>query len=589
MAKFGQIIITENGQALVAKMLAGATGVQFLNVLSSSEVYAPGAVEALTALANIRQTVAVTQVERTGDTTVKVSGIIPNTALAAGYTCSTIGVTAEDPDDGEILFAVAIVDLTMAGNAPDFVAPYDGATNTSLIIDMSLAVGNAAAVLLTVTTAGIATVVQLNNHINDKSNPHEVTYQQAGADRNGAATLMYQTVIEYVKPHIDSKSNPHEVTYQQVGADQAGAAGAVQTNLTAHVNDNANPHGVTASQVGADASGSAATVQTNLTAHTTLTNTAHGATVYPTANTLIARDINGRTQIADPVAANEAANKGYTDGRLWNPNILDNSDFRNTVNQRGANTYGNGTDGQITIDRWRKTSGGATGMVYVFSGSRITLYGDPSSGLWLHQNIEPSIAQWLIGKTCTVTIELEDGSIYTMTAPFPGDGATEYYIGLPGGSSRIYNLGNNDYRFQFYVYQGQYMYLRRCKLEIGSVSTLANDPPMDYNAEMLKCLKYLQYLRSVALRAVNIPSSGADFQYSLVVPMRSVPQYYGTSVTQPLFQPSPSLPTLNLSILSADNSAWDAKSRLLFGATVNQAHAGQDCVLLLSGYLTAEI
>jgi hypothetical protein len=43
--------------------------------------------------------------------------------------------------------------------------------------------------------------------------------------------------------------------------------------------------------------------------------------------------------------------------------------------------------------------------------------------------------------------------------------------------------------------------VKRCKLERGSVSTLANDPPADYGEELRKCQRYL-------FNAVDTPSSG---------------------------------------------------------------------------------
>lgn len=51
--------------------------------------------------------------------------------------------------------------------------------------------------------------------------------------------------------HAASKSNPHNTTAAQVGADPAGSAALVQQNLDQHAEDKLNPHKVTCAQIGA--------------------------------------------------------------------------------------------------------------------------------------------------------------------------------------------------------------------------------------------------------------------------------------------------------------------------------------------------
>ena len=80
-----------------------------------------------------------------------------------------------------------------------------------------------------------ATQASLTNHLNDSSNPHNVTAVQVGA----------------LTPDGDG-SQLTGITASQVGADPAGSAQAVQDNLDTHTGDTNNPHSVTASQVGAE-------------------------------------------------------------------------------------------------------------------------------------------------------------------------------------------------------------------------------------------------------------------------------------------------------------------------------------------------
>ena len=87
----------------------------------------------------------------------------------------------------------------------------------------------------------------IDAHLVDKNNPHQVTAEQVGADASGSAAAV-QTKLD---THTANKNNPHQVTAEQVGADVSGSAAAVQTKLDAHAANKNNPHQVTAEQIGA--------------------------------------------------------------------------------------------------------------------------------------------------------------------------------------------------------------------------------------------------------------------------------------------------------------------------------------------------
>jgi hypothetical protein len=97
--------------------------------------------------------------------------------------------------------------------------------------------------------AGAAATVntQLQSHVGDASNPHNVTPAQIGAELAGAAA----TVNSQLQTHVKDATNPHKVTPNQIGAEIAGAAAAVSGQLQAHVGNTSNPHAVTPSQIGA--------------------------------------------------------------------------------------------------------------------------------------------------------------------------------------------------------------------------------------------------------------------------------------------------------------------------------------------------
>lgn len=72
--------------------------------------------------------------------------------------------------------------------------------------------------------------------------------------------------------------------------------------------------------------------QAKVDAHAILTNTAHGATSAATPSTQMARDANGRTKVADPVAADDVATKAYVDAVKQGLNVKESVRVATTAN-----------------------------------------------------------------------------------------------------------------------------------------------------------------------------------------------------------------------------------------------------------------
>lgn len=131
---------TEQGQVLSAKLLAG-TALRITRVMAGSGETALSA----SALAQERQTLATGPFRREGATV-----ILPVTLAAAqaeaDYTLKELGVYAEDPDEGEILYRLYRMDEAAAISA--------GGT---LVIrfDLRETVSEAAEVQVTVTPTGV--------------------------------------------------------------------------------------------------------------------------------------------------------------------------------------------------------------------------------------------------------------------------------------------------------------------------------------------------------------------------------------------------------------------------------------------------
>lgn len=153
MAEFSKLVITNKGQALIAKMIAGEGNIDFTKINTSSTQYQLSQLEALTALTGVKQTSLISKVTRTNSVAIKVEAAFTNTDLTAGYYMRTLGLYAVDPDEGEILYAVTI---ETSGNC--YMPPYNGVTVSGAYVQLVTTVGNADSVSLEVDQAAIATI-----------------------------------------------------------------------------------------------------------------------------------------------------------------------------------------------------------------------------------------------------------------------------------------------------------------------------------------------------------------------------------------------------------------------------------------------
>lgn len=202
---------------------------------------------------------------------------------------------------------------------------------------------------------------------------------------------------------------------------------------------------------------------------------------------------------------------GYhaSDLMVGNPNILHNCDFRNPVNQRDVS--GAISTGAYFYDRWIRNSGTVTtNAAYLTIGA----------GAVIEQRIEFNL---LAGKIVTVSVDA-GGAVYSGTGTMPSaDGTASVTITGWGTATLGYAAG--------------YMYVllsptaasdvQRGKLELGTVSTLHLDPPMDYTRNFLDCARY--YFVNAGVFTGSQQSTSGRLNIPLLVPMRILPTYEGPS------------------------------------------------------------
>lgn len=153
MAEYSKLVITNDGQALMAKMIAGSGNIDFTKICSSSTQYQENQLQSLTALSNIKQTTLISKVSRTNNVAIKVEAAFSNVDITTGYYMRTLGLYAVDPDKGEILYAACI---ETSNNC--YMPPYNGVTVSAAYIQLYTTVGNADSVSLEVNPGAYATI-----------------------------------------------------------------------------------------------------------------------------------------------------------------------------------------------------------------------------------------------------------------------------------------------------------------------------------------------------------------------------------------------------------------------------------------------
>ena len=153
MAEFSKLVITQKGQALIAKVLEGtATDVDFTKIAASKATFTVDQLEKLTALPDVMQEEKISYKTRTNNVAVQIETAYNNTKVTVGYPINNFGMLGVDPDEGEILYAAC---AETSGYC--YMPPYNGITVSGAYIRLITTVGNADNVTLEVNPAATAT------------------------------------------------------------------------------------------------------------------------------------------------------------------------------------------------------------------------------------------------------------------------------------------------------------------------------------------------------------------------------------------------------------------------------------------------
>jgi hypothetical protein len=137
MADFRGTILTQRGRNLLAKTQAGTT-LTFTRIKLGDGLWSSNTDPTqLNDLVSPKLNLPIQEIRVVGDGTVRLRFVLTNTGLPQGFFMREIGIYAQDPEIGEILYAVAY-----AGDRADFI-PADGITRVENVVDIYTVIANA--------------------------------------------------------------------------------------------------------------------------------------------------------------------------------------------------------------------------------------------------------------------------------------------------------------------------------------------------------------------------------------------------------------------------------------------------------------
>ena len=160
MSNWGKPVLTKQGLKLQAKVDAGNAMQLTKCRLGSGMIGSGQQLEDLTELVAPVQTLPIASVTYSADShACIISAVTDNSTVTTGYYLREFGIYAKDPDDGEILYAVA------SDSEPDFIPAKGTSTVISQEIGVALTFANAANVTAAVNTSATATISYVNTYV----------------------------------------------------------------------------------------------------------------------------------------------------------------------------------------------------------------------------------------------------------------------------------------------------------------------------------------------------------------------------------------------------------------------------------------
>ena len=161
MPNWSGTVLTTKGRALQAKVEAG-TPMNITKLKVGDGTLGTGqSIDPLSDLVSPKQIIDIVSLTPLAGGVCKITGLVTNKELENGYYVRELGVFAQDPDLGEILYAYT------ADGAPDFLPAAGGPVAVSNQLVINLAFSNATSIVANIALDGLVTVEMLNAAIDE--------------------------------------------------------------------------------------------------------------------------------------------------------------------------------------------------------------------------------------------------------------------------------------------------------------------------------------------------------------------------------------------------------------------------------------
>lgn len=227
MPNWNGTLLTAKGRALQAKVEAGATMTITKLKIGDGTMGGGQTVDALTDLLAPKKNLVISALTPLESGVCKITAVVTNSGLTAGFYVRELGVFAQDPDLGEILYAYT------ADGSPDYLPAEGGTVAVAEELVVQLAFSNAANIKATINLDGLITTAILNAHKNAAVIDHPdgsvtdakignrtITDTVTAADGADTPTRLWSKLGNMVK-QITGKANwwiPPAVTLEAINA-----------------------------------------------------------------------------------------------------------------------------------------------------------------------------------------------------------------------------------------------------------------------------------------------------------------------------------------------------------------------------------
>lgn len=196
MPNWANLMLTKKGKALQAKAVAGELLTITKMKLGSGTIPDGVSPEDLNDLIQPKQILGLTAIEAKGNLA-KIQSLITNVDLSEGYYIRECGVFAQDPDEGEIMYAI------MTDTSPDFLPPIGGSVVISEEFSINIAMENVSHITAIIDPDGLVTVTNARKIAADAVEAHntaESVHSENIASQEEAEAQTNQNNIKFMTP-----------------------------------------------------------------------------------------------------------------------------------------------------------------------------------------------------------------------------------------------------------------------------------------------------------------------------------------------------------------------------------------------------